>query len=113
MNVKKAVTWLLLAFVGAGLIYMVVTEAAARRGRQAPGSGAEAAAPSEQGERVVAYYFHGNLRCRTCRTIEAYSEEAIRTEFADGLASGRLAWRVVNVEQPENEHFAKGFSMSA
>ena len=60
---------------------------------------------------VVAYYFHGNLRCKTCRTIEAYSEEAIRSEFADELASSRLAWRVVNVEEPENKHFVKDFEL--
>jgi len=70
-----------------------------------------AVAPQTLDVGVVAYYFHGNLRCRTCRTIEAYSEEAIRTEFADDLASGRLAWRVVNVEEPENKHFAKDFEL--
>jgi len=70
------------------------------------------AVPSQAPEvEVVAYYFHGNLRCRTCRTIEAYSEEGIRSEFADELASGRLVWRVVNVEEPENEHFANDFEL--
>ena len=70
-----------------------------------------AVAPQTLDVEVVAYYFHGNLRCRTCRTIEAYSEEAIRSEFADELGSGRLAWRVVNVEEPENEHFVKDFEL--
>lgn len=70
-----------------------------------------AAAPEARDAEVVAYYFHGNLRCKTCRTIEAYSEEAIRNEFADELGSGRLAWRVVNVEEPENEHFVENFAL--
>ena len=60
---------------------------------------------------VVAYYLHGNFRCRTCRTIEAYSEEAIRGAFADELASGRLAWRVVNIDQSENKHFVEDFEL--
>ena len=68
-------------------------------------------APQTLDVEVVAYYFHGNLRCSTCRTIEAYSEEAIRSEFADELASGRLAWRVVNVEEPESKHFVKEFEL--
>ena len=68
-------------------------------------------APQTLDVEVVAYYFHGNLRCRTCRAIEAYSEEAIRSEFADELASGRLAWRVVNIDEPENEHFVKDFEL--
>jgi len=70
-----------------------------------------AVAPQTLDVEVVAYYFHGNFRCRTCRTIEAYSEEAIRSEFANELGSGRLAWRVVNVEEPENEHFVKDFEL--
>lgn len=70
-----------------------------------------AVAPQTLDVGVVAYYFHGNLRCRTCRTIEAYSGEAIRSGFPDELASGRLAWRVVNVEEPENKHFARDFEL--
>jgi hypothetical protein len=61
--------------------------------------------------KVIAYYFHGNFRCRTCRTIEAYSEEAITKGFTDALASGRLAWRVVNVDEPENKHFVEDFEL--
>ena len=70
-----------------------------------------AVAPQALDVEVVAYYFHGNFRCKTCRAIEAYSEEAIRSGFVDELASGRLAWRVVNVEQPENKHFVEDFEL--
>ena len=70
-----------------------------------------AVAPQTLDVEVVAYYFHGNLRCRTCKTIEAYSEEAIQSEFADELASGRLVWRVVNIDEPENKHFVKDFEL--
>ena len=70
-----------------------------------------AVAPQALDAKVVAYYFHGNLRCRTCQAIEAYSEEAIRSEFADELASGRLVWRVVNIDEPENKHFVKDFEL--
>ncbi len=61
--------------------------------------------------KVVVYYFHGNFRCKTCRTIEAYSEEAITKGFADQLASGRLTWRVVNTDEPENKHFVQDFEL--
>jgi hypothetical protein len=70
-----------------------------------------AVVPQTLDAEVVAYYFHGNFRCRTCRTIEAYSEEAIRSEFADELASGHVAWRVVNIDEPENKHFIKDFEL--
>jgi hypothetical protein len=60
---------------------------------------------------VVAYYFHGNARCATCRKIEAYSEEAIKSAFQDKLVEGRLEWRVVNVDQSENKHFVRDFQL--
>lgn len=61
--------------------------------------------------RVVAYYFHGNFRCATCRTIEAYSEEAVTEGFVGEIGSGRLAWRVVNIDEPENKHFVQDFQL--
>jgi len=67
--------------------------------------------PLSADSKVIAYYFHGNFRCRTCRTLEAYSEEAITKEFTDELGSGRLAWRVVNVEESENKHFVEDFEL--
>jgi hypothetical protein len=60
---------------------------------------------------VVAYYFHTNYRCSTCRTIEAYSEEAVTAGFVDELAAGTLAWRVVNIEEPENKHYVEDFQL--
>jgi len=61
--------------------------------------------------KVIAYYFHGTLRCSTCRTIEAYSEEAIAKGFASEIASGRLAWQAVNIDEPENKHFVEDFEL--
>ena len=48
-------------------------------------SGNEATGASVQTPRFVAYYFHGNMRCATCRKLEAYSEEAITKGFAEDL----------------------------
>jgi len=60
---------------------------------------------------IVAYYFHGNVRCATCRKLESYSEEAITGGFPSELASGRMAWRVVNTDEPENAHFVEDFAL--
>ena len=61
--------------------------------------------------RVVSYYFHGNMRCMTCRTIEAYTKEAIDTTFTEALKDGHLEWQVVNVDESGNEHFVKDFQL--
>jgi hypothetical protein len=61
--------------------------------------------------KVVSYYFHGNMRCMTCRTIEAYTKEAIDTKFTEALKDGHLEWQVINVDESGNEHFVKDFQL--
>lgn len=62
-------------------------------------------------QKVVAYYFHGNVRCATCKKIEALTKEAIEKGYSTNLNSGDLEWRVVNVDQPENKHFIKDYQL--
>ena len=67
--------------------------------------------PSESDRTVVAYYFHGNFRCQTCRKIEALSREAVESGFPEDLKAGRLEWRVINVEESGNEHFIQDYQL--
>ncbi len=60
---------------------------------------------------IVAYYFHGNKRCSTCRKLEAYSEEAITGGFTSELEAGELEWRVVNTDEDGNAHFVTDFEL--
>jgi len=59
----------------------------------------------------VVYYFHGTARCPTCRKFESFSSEALREAFAEALKDGRLEWRVVNIEEPDNEHFVSDYQL--
>jgi hypothetical protein len=59
----------------------------------------------------VAYYFHGNFRCATCKKLEAYSQEAISEAFADELAAGTLSWKVLNTDEKANKHFVTDFEL--
>lgn len=67
---------------------------------------------ANSGTSYVAYYFHGDRRCETCRAIEAQAEAVVRDEFADDLADGTLSWQAVNIDRPENEHFTQEFGMT-
>jgi hypothetical protein len=60
---------------------------------------------------IEAYYFHGNFRCNNCFTIEQYSKEAIEKYFPEQLKNGKLAFTVINIDQPENEHFIKEYQL--
>ena len=61
--------------------------------------------------KVIAYYFHGAMRCPTCHKLEQYSKEAIETNFKDALASGKLEFKVVNVEDKGNEHYGSDYQL--
>ena len=61
--------------------------------------------------KVIAYYFHVTVRCTTCRTIESYSREVIEQKFRGDIAKGRLEFRLVNVQLPENRHFVKDYQL--
>ena len=61
--------------------------------------------------KVIAYYFHGNFRCYTCHTMEQYSKETIQSNFKDALSSGRLEFKVVNVEERGNEHYVNDYQL--
>ncbi len=82
-----------------------------------PGTSARATAGEKASIRdadadgVVAFYFHGNVRCATCRKIEAYTDEAIHAGFAEALENGTLTWSVVNVDEPDNKHFVGDFEL--
>ncbi len=64
-----------------------------------------------KGAHVVAYYFHGTFRCPTCHKLEQYSKEAIETNFKDALASSKLEFKVVNVEDKGNEHYGNDYQL--
>ena len=74
----------------------------------AEASESTAAAPDNG---IVAYYFHGNKRCSTCRKLEAYSEEAITGGFVSELENGDLEWLVVNTDEKANAHFVTDFEL--
>jgi len=69
------------------------------------------AVDNAQGAHVVVYYLHGTFRCSTCYKLEQYSKEAVETNFKDALASGKLEFKVINVEDKGNEHYTKDYQL--
>ena len=65
-------------------------------------------APSSK---VTAFYFYGSFRCPTCHKLEEYAREAIEMNFKEALASGKLEFKPVNVEETGNEHFIRDYNL--
>jgi len=117
MSPRLILTFALLLFVGVSAGYLVVSEG---RRESTPANTLEGQASevnTSSGDelrdhQVIAYYFHGTQRCKTCRTIEAYTLEALEAEFADALSEGDLVWRPVNIDEPQNEHFVQDYNLT-
>lgn len=69
------------------------------------------AAEDASSAKVTVYYFHGTFRCPSCLKIEQYSKEAIEKYFGDELNSGRLVFKVINIEEKGNEHFVDDYQL--
>jgi len=103
MSLKTVVTLVLLAFVvvAVGIVVLQSRESAA--GNNPSTAGATEALNGNPADGVVAFYFHGTMRCVTCKKLEAYSREAFE-------GSG-IALQVVNTDLPENRHFVDDFQL--
>ena len=117
MKLKPLVTVVLLLFVAVSVIHLAVRESdkealldesTAEAGVVAEG---DEPAASDLAPQVIAYYFHGTRRCATCLKIEALSGEALKTGFPKALDNSQLVWRVINFEEPGNEHFVDEYKL--
>ncbi len=108
MKVKGIITAFFLLFVLVSVVYLIIDESTQQvnvvRNVGEEGGGAPQ-------HKVIAYYFHGNMRCQTCRKIEAYANEAVRIGFPEELKAGTLEWRVVNIDEPANKHFVEEYEL--
>ena len=62
-----------------------------------------------KGNTIEVIDFHSTNRCYTCKVIEANTKYTLDTYFADELKSGKIVFKIVNVDKPENEKLAEKF----
>lgn len=56
--------------------------------------------------------FHTTNRCITCKAIESNTLYTLETYFAEELESGKITFKVVNIDDKENYELAKKFKAS-
>ena len=111
---KKIMTIVLFIFVVASIVFMVIKQmkgassAAAAAGTEQK----NASAVARMDDVLTVYCFHGNRRCMTCSKIEQLTKQALEEKYAGALASGKIVFRAVNVEEPVNEHFVRDFGLT-
>ena len=53
-------------------------------------------------EKIEVYQFHGASQCFSCRTIKEFAEKTVNTYYSDLLESGKMEFKSINAELPEN-----------
>jgi cytochrome c biogenesis protein CcdA len=105
---RRLLAYALLLFALASVITLVVKGVRARAVPPQTANAAEARA-----DRVVVYYLYGNIRCATCKGMEALTKAAATAAFPKELADKTLESRTENFETPGNEHFGKDYGVVA
>jgi hypothetical protein len=56
-------------------------------------------------------YFHRTQRCPTCRKMGGYSEEAVKTGFAQEIKDGKVEFHSIDFQDKKNEALTKGYQV--
>lgn len=87
---------------GLALFFLVLAE-------RASAADAPKAPPKD---RVVAMYFHRTQRCPTCLKMGSYTEEAIKTGFANQLKEGTVEFHYIDFQNRNNAAFTKAYQIT-
>ncbi|MCX5993963.1 MAG: nitrophenyl compound nitroreductase subunit ArsF family protein, partial [Chloroflexi bacterium] len=66
-------------------------------------------APGTLPNRIDVIYFHVNQRCVTCLCFEQQVNHVIEAYFGDAINSGKLTYRVLNLQKAENTAIARKY----
>lgn len=60
-------------------------------------------------EKIQVFLFHATQRCISCITIGKYAKETVEQKFPEELKSGKIEFREINIDLPENKELATKF----
>lgn len=65
----------------------------------------------KEDRKVIVFYFHGNIRCYTCKRIEQLTVKAVTEAFNNEIKKGLIELQVLNVEDPKYRHFINDYQL--
>ena len=63
-------------------------------------------------DKIEVYYFHRTARCYSCNTLSQYTRETIEQKFSEEIESGKIEFKEINIDLPENKGVATKFQAS-
>jgi hypothetical protein len=119
MKIKRIITSILIAFVIISIAFVIIKESRPKQQKDTADVISKAAASEnkilknqKEESCLIVYYFHGNMRCRNCMAFEQYTRDAMDEFFAEKMREGKLIYKVMNVDDNENEHFISDYSLT-
>lgn len=70
----------------------------------------EAGATIEDSKLIV-YYFYTTARCASCLKIEQYTKESLEKFFSDEIASGKVDFQMLKIDEPQNKHYIQDYQL--
>lgn len=61
--------------------------------------------------KLIVYYFITSYRCKTCLFIEENTKTAIESTFSNELKNGSIEFKMVNIEEKQNQHFVDEYGI--
>ncbi|MGP8199611.1 MAG: nitrophenyl compound nitroreductase subunit ArsF family protein [Limisphaerales bacterium] len=102
---KQIFLWFVMLLVVAAVSVVAADSPTLKPSEPAP------VATNAPGQQVIAYYFHGTVRCETCLKIEQQAKAVIERKFKAELDAHRLVFKPVNYDLPENAHFLLDYKL--
>jgi len=60
-------------------------------------------------EKIQVFVFHATQRCYSCITIGKFAGETVNEYFQPELRDGKIEFREINIDLPENKELARKF----
>jgi len=62
-------------------------------------------------DRTVVMYFHRTQRCPTCLKMGSYSEESVKSGFAQQIKDGKVEFHYIDFQDEKNSALTKGYKV--
>ena len=71
--------------------------------------GADEIPQVKKADKIIVANFHATQRCASCTALGKLSEKTVTERFASEIGSGKMEFKSINVDLPENDEIAKQY----
>lgn len=60
---------------------------------------------------IQVIYFHGNIRCTTCVSVDEATHKYLDKAFSDELKTGKIIFKTINIDENEREDLIQKYEI--